>query len=82
MGHVLERHTAQGPLAGGRRTAFPELMNSKSIERAIREAYRYGEKVGSQRLRVLVQGASGGMTIEMWLNRATSMIETAYPIVR
>lgn len=81
MGHVLERHTAQGALAAGR-TTFPELMNSKGIERAIREAYRYGEKIGSQGDRVLMQGSSGGMTIEMWVNRATGMIETAYPVVR
>jgi uncharacterized protein RhaS with RHS repeats len=81
MGHVLERHTAQGALAAGR-TTFPELMNSKGIERAIREAYRYGEKIGSQGDRVLMQGMSGGMTIEMWVNRATGMIETAYPVIR
>ncbi len=81
LGHVLERHTAQGALAAGR-TTFPELMNAKGIERAIREAYRYGEKIGSQADRVLMQGTSGGMTIEMWVNRATGIIETAYPVVR
>lgn len=81
MGHVLERHTTGGPFAAGR-TTFPELMNEKGIERAIREAYRYGEKIGIQGDRVLMRGTSGGMTIEMWVNRATGMIETAYPVVR
>jgi RHS repeat-associated protein len=81
MGHVLERHTANSALAAGR-TTFPELMNAKGIERAIREAYRYGEKIGSQGDRVLMQGTSSGMTIEMWVNRARGMIETAYPVVR
>lgn len=59
MGHVLESHTAQGALAAGR-TTFPELMNAKGIERAVREAYRYGEKIGSQGDRVLMQAPQAG----------------------
>lgn len=45
MAHVLERHTVEGALSGGR-TTFPELMNARGIERAIRQAYRYGTKNG------------------------------------
>jgi Bacterial EndoU nuclease len=78
--HVLERHTVEGALSAGR-TTFPELMNARGIQRAIREAYRYGTKIGSQGDRVLMRGSSGGLTIEMWLNRATQTIETAYPVV-
>jgi RHS repeat-associated protein len=81
MGHVVERHTVGGTLAAGR-TTFPELMSQKGIERAIREAYRYGQRVGGEGDRILMRGTSGGMTIEMWLNRATGAIETAYPVVR
>jgi hypothetical protein len=29
---------------------------------------------------VLVRGQADGMTIEMWVNKATKLIETAYPI--
>lgn len=79
MAHVLERHTVKGTSSAGR-TTFPELMNEKGIERAIREAYRYGEKVASQGDRVLMRGTSGGLTIEMWVNRVTEVIETAYPV--
>ena len=81
MAHVMERHTAEGALSAGR-TTFPELMSEKGIQRAIREAYRYGEKIGSQGDRVLMRGSSGGLTIEMWVNRATGTIETAYPVIR
>ena len=81
MAHVLERHTGSGALAAGR-TTFPELMSEKGIEQAIREAYRYGTKVGTQGERVLVRGTSNELTIEMWVNRATGQIETAYPVIR
>lgn len=81
MEHVLERHTVEGALSAGR-TTFPELMSAKGIERAIRETYRYGTKISSQGERVLMRGPPGGLTIEMWENRATQNIETAYPVVR
>jgi len=81
MGHVVERHTAGGPLAAGR-TTFPTMMSERGIERAIREAYRYGQRVGGEGDRILMQGTSRGLTIEMWVNRGTRMIETAYPVVR
>ncbi len=58
MAHVMERHTAEGALSSGR-TTFPELMSEKGIQRAIREAYRYGEKIGSQGDRVLMRGLLG-----------------------
>jgi RHS repeat-associated protein len=80
MAHVLERHTVEGALSAGR-TTFPQLMNGRGIERAIRQAYRYGTKIGAQGDRVLMRGESGGLTIEMWVNRATQTIETAYPVV-
>lgn len=81
MGHVLERHTVGGPLSAGR-TTFPELMSERGIERAVREAYRYGQRVGGEGDRILMRGTSGNLTVEMWLNRASGVIETAYPVVR
>ena len=79
MEHVLAGHSAEGAFAAGR-TTFPEFMNGQSIERAIRDAYRFGERIDSQGDRVLVRGVSNGLTIEMWVNRATNAIETAYPV--
>ncbi|MCP4540705.1 MAG: EndoU domain-containing protein [Chloroflexi bacterium] len=55
-------------------------MRERQIERAVREAYRYSSKVGSQLERVVLRGQSDGMTIEIWLNKATKTIETAFPI--
>jgi RHS repeat-associated protein len=81
MGHILERHTATGALSVNR-TAFPEMMSERGVERAIREAYRFGQRVGGDGDRILMQGRSGGLTIEMWVNRSTRTIETAYPVSR
>ena len=81
MAHILERHTATSALSVNW-TVFPEIMSEKGIERAIREAYRFGQRIGGEGDRILMQGHSGGLTIEMWVNRATRMIETAYPVVR
>jgi len=79
MRHIMERHVPGALYAEGR-TVFPAYMNEKAIERAVREAYRFGRRVGGQGERVIVQGQAAGMTIEMWVNTATNMIETAYPL--
>ena len=49
-------------------------------EQAIRNAYRFGEKVATQGDRVQIRGPWQGGTIELWLNKATKTIETAYPL--
>lgn len=51
----------------------------QEVEKAVRDAYRYGERLKSQGERVLVRGRAGGLTIEMWVNRVTKTVETAYP---
>ena len=79
MPHVLPRHMSGGKMTQGR-TVFPPHMGPRSIESAIREAYRSGSRVGGQGDRVLVQGNSHGLSIEMWVNTVTNMIETAYPV--
>jgi RHS repeat-associated protein len=81
------QHIASGHMRGGSRVSplkdlFPDHMNARQVERAVREAYRLGEKVGSQGERVLMRGQSAGLTIEMWVNRATKTIETAYPVFK
>jgi RHS repeat-associated protein len=81
MEEVLSGHTATGLRAAqsGIKDLFPSGMTGEQIERVVREAYRYGEKVATQGERVLVRGQSNGLTIEMWVNRTTRTIETAYP---
>lgn len=79
MPHIMDRHVPDAPLAAGR-TLFPEHMSETAIERAVRQGYRYGETVGGQGERVLVRGTVEGLTIEMWVNKATKTIETAYPV--
>jgi hypothetical protein len=62
----------EGPLPCGH--------DSRSDRGSGREAYRYGEKLGSQGERVFMEGdTEAGMTIQMWVNRATKTIETACP---
>jgi hypothetical protein len=75
-----------GHMKGGKRLApgnkkdlFPEGMTEKQVEKAIRDAYRNGEVIRSQGERVLIRGNWGAGYIEMWVNKTTKMIETAYP---
>lgn len=62
------------------KTVFRDM--SEGAKAATLEAYKYGEKVAVNGDRVLVRGYSQGLTIDMWVNRATNVIETAYPVVR
>jgi len=79
--HILSGHTAGGirAIQSGEKDLFPDWMTPSQIEDAIRQAYRYGQKVASQGDRVLVSGPFGQGTIQMWVNTATRTIETAYP---
>lgn len=80
MEHIASGHMRGGSRVSPLKTLFPEHMGLKQVERAVREAYRFGEKIGSQGERVLLRGRSAGLTIEMWVNRATKTIESAYPV--
>lgn len=75
--HVMDRHAAGTTYAN--KTLFPGWMNEQAIERAIREAYRYGRKLQTQGERVLIRGEADKLTIEMWVNVENEVIETAYP---
>ena len=81
IAHIAERLIAGGPLTEGR-TVFPSTMNARSVARTIREAYEAGAKVRVQGDRVVLHGDAAGLTIEMWFNRLTNTIETAYPITQ
>ena len=77
--HIMAGHTASGAMSAGR-TLFPDYMSQRGIERAVRGAYQYGKRIETQGDRVLVRGQAEGLTIDMWVNTVTEMIETAYPV--
>jgi len=80
--HILSGHTSTGARAiqSGIKDLFPSNMTASQIEKAIINAYRYGQKVATQGDSVLVRGPFGKGQIEMWVNKAEKLIETAYPI--
>lgn len=54
-------------------------MSPKQIERAVREAYSNIKVLKSQDERILGRGTSDNIIIEIWVNKVTKKIETAYP---
>lgn len=81
MKHIMSGYSSSGGRAfqSGAKDLFASNMSQKQIENAIRNAYQHGKKIQTQGDRVKVQGESGGLTIEMWVNTKTKIIETAYP---
>lgn len=83
MEHIMSGHSADGrrgdPNDPDKKDKFPKWMSAPAIERAVREAYRYGEKVRTQGERIFVRGPWGDSYIEMWVNKVTKVIETAWP---
>jgi len=57
---------------------FPKYMNNEMVEKAVREVYRFGEKIETQGDKVLMRGQSDGLIIEMCVNKVTKIIKTAY----
>ncbi|MFS9065819.1 EndoU domain-containing protein [Streptococcus timonensis] len=85
MTHIMDMHTKCGDVAkqSGKKDLFPENMTERQIKKAILEAYSKAKRIRTQSgdsNKVLVRGQADGMTIEMWVNKATKLIETAYPI--
>ena len=85
MTHIMDMHTKCGDAAkqSGKKDLFPENMTERQIKKAILEAYSKAKRIRTQSghsNKVLVRGQADGMTIEMWVNKATKLIETAYPI--
>jgi len=81
MQHITSGHTKSGGRAvqSSKKSTFPNYMTEKQIENAVRNAYKHGNKLRTQGDRVLVEGVSDGIKIEMWVNTKTKIIETAYP---
>lgn len=72
-------------MVGGSRVSplkdlFPDSMTSAQVESSVRQAYRSSSRLATQGDRVLVRGSANDLTIEMWVNRQTRTIETAYPV--
>ena len=80
MKHIRDRHMPGGKdLAPGNKKDIFLGMNEGQVERAVRNAYRQGTVMYSQGDRVFVRGPFGNGNIEMWVNRATKEIESAWP---
>ncbi|MBX3387811.1 MAG: hypothetical protein KF768_14690, partial [Phycisphaeraceae bacterium] len=80
MVHIAERHMDGGRLIAGR-DVFTG-MSERGVMAAIRQAYGNATIVSVQNERLLLRGISKtGVVVEMWLNRATRTIETAYQVM-
>lgn len=82
MEHIDSGHTAEGNRAvqSGKKDLFPSNWTQEQREAAIREAYRNSRVTGaSQGDRVFLEGQGGGLNIQMWVNKATKTIESAWP---
>jgi hypothetical protein len=77
--HIAERHIPGGLFAQGQKTVFHGL-NQKQVATVLEGAYRNAKKLLTQGDRVLIRGTHGGWTVEMWINKATKTVETAYPV--
>jgi Bacterial EndoU nuclease len=59
---------------------FPDWTTPDQAKRAILDAYTHSKVVRTQGARVVLQGVTkDGTVVEMWFNRTTNVIETAYP---
>lgn len=87
MEEVLSGHTSNGNRAkqSGIKDLFPDSMSPNNIKKEIIEAYKNAQQVGSPQFdglatRIRLQGQGTEYVVEMWYNKSTKTIETAYPI--
>jgi RHS repeat-associated protein len=74
---------AQSAADGKGKSMFPDWMTKPQVESAITDAYEHSKVTHVQGTRVMLEGVTkDGTIIEMWFNRETKIIETAYPIGR
>ncbi|MCP5348373.1 MAG: VCBS repeat-containing protein [Pseudomonadales bacterium] len=76
INHISSGHMRGGSRVSPRKDLFPDHMTTDQVERAVREAYRYGKRLETHGDRVRVRGQG----IEMWVNIKDKVIETAYPV--
>ena len=87
MEEVLSGHTSNGKRAQQSqiKDLFPDRMNARDIEKEIRKAYGNAKQIGSPQfdgidIRIKLQGNGRNGVVEMWYNKSSKTIETAYPI--
>jgi hypothetical protein len=86
MDHIMSGHKEGGSrltqsiAVGGTKDVFPGNMSRGELESAIKDAYGHCSKLQTQGERVLVEGQSGNLTIRMWVNTSSKIIETAWPV--
>ena len=78
--HIMSGHTIGGMRQGSAKSLFPSYMTSSQVERTVREAYRYGQRVGGIGDRIVVVGQAQGLNIKIIVNISTKSIVTAYPM--
>jgi len=80
MPHIVDRHMVGGTMTQGRSIFIG--LNERGVMAAVRQAYGSSSVVRHQGDRMLLSGSTNtGMRVEMWLNRSTNTIETAYPVI-
>ena len=80
MEHILSGHIKNGSRVSSAKTLFESNLTANQINSMIKTAYSNAKILKTQGDRVkLVGEATNGTIIEMWLNKATKTIETAYP---
>jgi hypothetical protein len=95
--HIMNNHSEGGKVANerlkgtnGQYDGIFRNMNEGQIKGAVKEAWANREKVQTQSdpvsgvVRELYRGTDtkSNLTIEMWYNTTTKVVETAYPIFR
>ena len=87
MDEVISGHTSTGQRARQSQVKdlFPDRMNERVIEKEIRSAYGNAKQVGGSQYdgvntRIKLQGRGENGVVEMWYNKTTQTIETAYPV--
>ena len=79
MEHIMSGHSSGGKRGGENKDRFPAYMSKKAIRKAILNAYKCAKVIKTQGERVFLEGKWGKYKIQMWLNKAKKIIETAWP---
>jgi len=95
--HIIDRHHPSGSVARLRLRQNPDYssnifhdLTEAQVERAVRRAWKNREKIKTQtnavieETRIQYRGLDpqSGYEIEMWQNKETKIVETAYPTAR
>ncbi len=83
-GHIFDRHWVEGAVAklSGKKDVFGSLSR-REIRNVVNEAWSLRKRVGTQGDRILyravVKNRLWSGVVEMWFNKSTKTLETAYP---